>query len=191
MPLVVPVSESTSDFLEQSDSDRLAPLQSAIMSLRHTDQIAWLDACEQIRQLASRYAVAMGRRDLATLAKLFVNDVRVGRHSTGRDALRADFERQLAPLGMTILHVTNQVIDVADADHATGIVGTRAELELDGELIVQLIEYHDTYECRHGDWLFTRRTHRLWYGAPVGANPLTLAPANWPASAVGMGDLPD
>ena len=136
MPLVVPVSESTSDFLEQSDSDRLAPPQSAIMPLRHTDQIAWLDACEQIRQLASRYAVAMGRRDLATLAQLFVNDVRVGRHSTGRDALRADFERQLAPLGMTVLHVTNQVIDVADADHATGIVGTRAELELDGELIV-------------------------------------------------------
>lgn len=191
MPLVLPVSESTSDFLKQSDSDQLTPLQSTTMSLRHTDQLAWLDACEQIRQLASRYAVAMGRRDVATLAHLFVSDVRVGRHSTGRDALRADFEHQLAPLGMTVLHVTNQIIDVADADHATGVVGTRAELELDGELIVQLIEYHDTYERRQGDWLFTRRKHRLWYGAPIGTNPLTLAPANWPASAVGMGDLPD
>ncbi|MGZ0218408.1 MAG: nuclear transport factor 2 family protein, partial [Acidimicrobiales bacterium] len=74
------------------------------MSLRHTDQTAWLDACEQIRQLASRYAVAMGRHDIAALAQLFVDDVQVGRHSTGRDALRADFERQLAPLGMAVLH---------------------------------------------------------------------------------------
>lgn len=161
------------------------------MSLRHTDQTAWLDACEQIRQLASRYAVAMGRHDIPALAQLFVDDVQVGRHSTGRDALRADFERQLAPLGMTVLHVTNQVIDVEDGDHATGIVGTRAELELDGQLIVQLIEYHDTYERRHDDWLFTRRKHRLWYGAPVGTNPLDLPLANWPASAVGMGDLAD
>jgi hypothetical protein len=159
------------------------------MSLRESDPIAWTIACEEIRQLASRYAVAISRRDLDDLAALFVPHVRVGRAGSGRESLRADFERQLAPIGRCILQVTNVVIDVVDGDRATGIVGTHAELELDGDWIVQVIEYHDDYERCDGRWLFTRRRHRLWYGAPVGTNPLGLSPANWPASAIGLGDL--
>lgn len=160
------------------------------MSLRDSDRLAWLDATEQIRQLASRYAIAMSRHDVAALAALFVDDVQVGRDRFGHDELRADFARQLEPLGLSILQVTNHVIDVVDADHATGIVGTRAELEIDGEWIVQVIEYHDSYERRDGEWRFVRRKHRLWYGAPAGTSPLGLTPANWPQSATGMGDLP-
>jgi hypothetical protein len=161
------------------------------VSLRESDPIAWMLACEEIRQLASRYALAIGRRDLDALVALFVPDVRVGRAAAGRDALRADFERRLAPIGRSILQVTNVVIDVVDADRATGVVGTRAELELDGDWIIQVIEYHDDYERREGRWLFTRRRHQLWYGAPVGTNPLDLPPAHWPASAIGLGDLGD
>ncbi len=157
---------------------------------RETDPLEWLVACEQIRQLASRYAIAMGVHDADALAALFVPDVRVGRERSGHEALSADFSRQLAPLGRTILHVTNHAIDVVDADHATGIVGTRAELELGDEWVVQMIQYDDIYERRDADWLFVRRTHRLWYGAPQGRSPLGLPPANWPQSAVGMGDLP-
>lgn len=160
------------------------------MPLRDEDPLAWLVAHEQIRQLASRYAVAMGRRDFDGLAALFVPDVRVGADS-GRAALAGDFRRQLEPLGMSILHVTNHVIDVESTTEARGVVGTRAELDLDGELVVQMIEYGDTYRCVDGEWLFVRRKHRLWYGAPVGENPLGLPPANWPRSATGMGDLPD
>jgi len=160
------------------------------MSLRDTDRLAWLDATEQIRQLASRYAVAMNRHDVEALAALFVDDVQVGRDRFGHDELRTDFARQLEPLGMTVLQVTNHVIDVTDADHATGIVGTRAELELGGEWIVQVIDYHDTYERRDDRWRFVRRKHRLWYGAPIGTSPLGLPPANWPQNAVGLGDLP-
>ncbi len=164
------------------------------MALRDDDLLAWLDACEQIRQLAARYAVAMGRHDVDTLADLFVDDVRSGRDATGRAALRDDFARQLEPLGMTILHVTNHVIDVESAEIASGVVGTRAELEFPsdgvGEFVVQMIEYHDTYSCRDGEWLFVRRRHHLWYGAPLGANPLGLPAANWPENAIGLGDLP-
>lgn len=155
------------------------------------DTLAWLTACEQIRQLASRYAVALSHDDLDRLVDLFVSDVRVGRSASGRDALRDDFARQLAPLGRRILQVTNHVIDVKDADHATGVVGTRGEIELDGEWIVQVIEYHDEYRRTDEGWRFVRRHHRLWYGAPVGTSPIGLPPANWPESAVGEGDLPD
>lgn len=150
-----------------------------------------LVAYEQIRQLASRYAVSMNHRDLDALVELFTPDVRVGRDGCGRQALRDNFVEQLRPLGRSILQVTNQVIDLIDADHASGIVGTRAEIELDREWVVQLIEYHDTYERRDGRWLFARRKHLLWYGAPLGTSPVGLSPAHWPASATGRGDLPD
>lgn len=157
--------------------------------MRDGDPAAWLAGCEQIRQLASRYAIAMSHHDVDALAELFVDDVRVGRDTYGRDALRADFAQQLEPLGMTILHVTNQVIDIDTPDTASGVVSTRAEIDIDGEWITQMIEYHDTYARRDDTWLFVRRKHRLWYGAPMGTSPLGLAPANWPASATGMGDL--
>ena len=159
------------------------------MSLRSTDRLGWLDACEQIRQLASRYAVAMGDHDVDALAALFIPEVQVGRDRFGRDELKLDFARQLEPLGRTILHVTNQVIEVTDPDSATGTVGTRGELEVGDDWITQLIRYEDIYACIEGQWLFVRRKHRLWYGAPIGVNPLTLPPADWPKNAVGLGDL--
>lgn len=158
------------------------------------DPHAWLLACEEIRQLASRYAVALSRGDLDTVVALFVDDVQLGRGGDGggehgHAALRASFEELLAPLRRQILQVSNHVIDVVDADHASGVVGTRAELEIDGHWVVQLIEYHDTYRRTANGWRFVRRRHRLWYGAPLGESPLGQSPAHWPDSAVGTGDL--
>ncbi len=163
----------------------------APIDLRHTDPLAWLVACEEIRQLASRYANALDSRDLDALVELFVPDVRVGRDGAGREALRADFDRQLRAIGVSILHVANHVIDVADADHATGAVSCRGEIQEGDRWIVQSIQYRDRYERRDGRWLFVRRRHLLFYGAELGQVPLGLAPANWPASSTGAGELPD
>ena len=156
-----------------------------------SDPIPWLVAHEQIRQLASRYAVALDARDLDTLVGLFVPDVRVGSHRVGRDALRANFTEQLRDLGVTILHVANHVIDVVDEDHATGIVSCRGEIEMGAKWIVQSMQYHDVYERREGTWLFVRRHHLLFYGADVLERPIGLPPAHWPASATGKGELPE
>ena len=155
------------------------------------DPIAWLVAHEQIRQLASRYAIALDARDMDTLVSLFVDDVRVGRDLKGRDALRASFTDQVRDLGVTVLFVGNHVIDVVDADHATGIVSCRGEIEMGDRWVVQAIQYHDTYERRDGVWLFVRRRHLLFYGADMLQRPIGLPPANWPASATGKGELPE
>jgi hypothetical protein len=129
------------------------------------DDVAWLVAHEQIRQLAVRYAIALDARDLDALVALFVDDVQVGRSGRGRDALRDDFTDQLRDLGVTILHVANHVIDVVDDTRATGIVSCRAEIErgVPRVRIVQSIQYHDTYEKRGAQWLFVRRRHLLFY----------------------------
>ena len=146
---------------------------------------------EAIRQLAAWYAVAVDSRDLDLLVGLFVDDVRVGRDSYGREALRASFDTSLRGIGRSILNVGTHAIELIDDDHATGHVYCKGEIQ-DGERwIHQAILYRDTYERRDGRWYFVRRIHELWYGAEVGVNPLTLPPANWPEHHDGMGTVPE
>ena len=141
--------------------------------------------------MASRYAVALNHRNLDALVELFVADVRVGSDDVGRESLKQNMAAQLRDGHRTILQVSNHVIDVVDADHATGIVGTRAEIERGDEWVIQVIEYHDTYERRDGRWLFVRRRHHLWYGADMLTRPNVLPEANWPKSQTGKGTLPE
>ena len=82
------------------------------MTLRDTDPMAWLLASEDIRQLASRYAIHYGARDLDRLVELFVPDIRVSRDVSGRAALRSVFDEQFGGLGRIILQVNNHLIDV-------------------------------------------------------------------------------
>ena len=155
------------------------------------DPVSRLVAHEDIRQLVARYALAIDGRDLDALVALFVDDVRVGRDQFGRDALRASFDAPLRAIGVSILNVGTHVIDFSDGDNATGQVYCKAEIQ-DGERwIHQAIVYSDTYQRRDGRWYFVRRLHELFYGAEVGTNPLTLAPANWPEHHDGLGTLPE
>lgn len=151
-------------------------------------------AYEEIRQLAARYAVHADARDLDALVALFVPDVRVGREASGREALKADFDRAFRDVGVTFLQVGTHMIDLIDADHATGVVYTRGEIQDGGpdstRFIIHAIQYHDQYARREGHWLFVRRKHFLVYGAELGENPLTLEPAEWPRSQTGMGSHP-
>ena len=151
-------------------------------------------AITEIQQLAVRYAVYLDARELDKLVALYVPDVRVTRESSGRAALRADFDRSLRAVGATFLHVGNHVIDFVDGAHATGIVYCRGEIQDGGpespRWIIHAIQYHDSYELQGDRWLFARRKHLLVYGAELGVNPLTLAPAEWPKNQTGRGSVP-
>lgn len=150
-----------------------------------------LESHEAIRQLVARYALCVDTRDLDGLVGLFVSDVEVGRLGTGREALKRSFSEGFEPLGMTILSVGTQVIDLIDADHATGEVYCTGEIERDGALLRQAILYRDAYRREEGAWRFVRREHLLWYSAPLGVDPRGLAPADWPRGHVGRGTLPE
>jgi SnoaL-like domain len=155
------------------------------------DVIARLVAHDEIRLLASRYAVAVDSRDLDDLVELFIPDVQVGRDRSGRSALRDDFEASLSAVGVTILNMGTHAIDLLDHDHATGTVYCTGEIQVGDAWIRQAILYRDTYERRDGTWLFVRRLHELWYGAALEPNPLEQEPARWPASATGRGTVPE
>ncbi|CAN5429103.1 nuclear transport factor 2 family protein [soil metagenome] len=154
-------------------------------------RIEQLIAHDQIRLLASRYAVAVDSRDLDTLVALFVDDVQVGRSAFGRAALKSSFQDSLSSVGVTILQVTTHVIDLIDADHATGIVYCAGQVQDDEQWIHQSILYRDDYERRDGSWLFVRRTHELFHGVAAVVNPLGQEPANWPQRSFGRGTAPE
>lgn len=156
-----------------------------------------LIAHDEIRMLAHRYALAIDSRDLDTLVGLFVDDVQVGAHIRGREALRGFFDRALREVGVTVLQVGGHVIDVdGDGEHATGTVYCRGGVQHlardggPGPWVEQAIAYLDTYERRDGTWLFVRRDHHLFYGVETAERPLDQEPAHWPASPTGVGTLP-
>ena len=164
------------------------------MTDSNSASLARLIAYEEIRQLASRYAVYSDARDMDSLVDLYIPNVRVGRDTYGHEALRLDFDAAFRGVGVTFLHVGNHVIDLVDDDHATGILYCRGEIQDGGpqsdRWIIHAIQYHDTYDRVEGRWLFVRRKHFLVYGAELGVNPLGLEPANWPTSQTGMGSHP-
>lgn len=155
------------------------------------NEIERLLARDEIRQLAHRYAQAVDARDIDTLVALFVSDVRVGRDQTGSEALRADFERQLRGIGVSILFVGNHVIDFDDETAGHGVVYCKAEVQEGENWSHQAIQYHDTYEKRGNRWQFVRRKHLLWYAAHQDKNPLDQSPVDWPRGTIGRGTVPE
>ena len=153
-------------------------------------EIDRLVAYEEIRQLASRYALAVNLRDLDALVELFVDDVRARNGRSGRAALRDDFAHAIRNAEVDILDVTTHVIDLIDRDHAAGTVYSRAELGDRRRWERQAIAYEDKYTCRDGLWYFVRRNHRLFYGVDAGPSPLDQEPAEWPRRRIGRGSVP-
>jgi hypothetical protein len=105
--------------------------------------------------------------------------------------LRASFESSLSAVGVTILQVGTHVIDLVDADHASGNVYCSGQVQDGDAWVHQAILYRDTYERRDGTWLFVRRVHELFHGVAAPTNPLHQPPAEWPRSATGRGTAPE
>jgi len=140
--------------------------------LRH--RIERLDALEQIRMLASRYALALDSRDVPTLVSLFVDDVQTGDGGVGHDALAAWFDPILRPYRTTFHFIGNHVIDFQDEDHATGVVYCRPEHEVGDLWVVMPMQYWDRYERRDGEWRFRSRRPVVFYAADVLEHPLRV-----------------
>ncbi len=150
-----------------------------------------MEALDQIRQLASRYALAVDTRNLDDLAALFVEDVRVGKDSHGREAIKEWYGRSLERFGTSIHFVGNHVIDFVSAEEATGVVTCHDELEMNGEWHVGKIQYWDNYVRRDGAWYFKRRKLQRWYMVDALTRPGHGAGVNVDPGKLQVGQLPD
>lgn len=157
-----------------------------------------LESLAAIQQLPHRYALALDSRDMDALVALFVPDVRVGRDTHGRDALKAWFTHTMSKT-RTSIHLTgNHVVDFDDADHARGFVYCRDQLERpDGRWEIGDLQYWDTYARIEAEWCFVRRRFHRWYicdalerprhGAGVGSGHDALSTAQLPEAFASWG----
>jgi SnoaL-like domain len=147
-------------------------------------RIERLEALDEIRQLAAKYAVALDMHDLDALVNLFVDDVGVPDKHHGRAALRAWYDTAMRRDVLGSAHgVLGHVIDVHDADHASGLVYSRNDLEAESVWVTELLAYLDSYERRSGHWYFVRRTPLFWYRSDITDPPAGPEKMRWPDSA--------
>jgi len=154
-------------------------------------RIERLEAIETIRQLASRYALAIDVRDPDALMELFEEDVQVGRDRFGRAALKEWFDNILRNRIKQTAHIVmNHVIEFESEEAAYGLVYCRAEHELDHRFVVQQMQYWDTYVGRAGHWYFRRRIPLAWYATDVLDRPVGEQKVRLPDQAPREGELP-
>jgi len=124
-----------------------------------------MESYAAIQQLASRYARWLDARDMDGVVSLFSPDVQVGSDGRGRVALRSWLSALMSQMRTTVHLVANHVIDFQDADHATGVVYCRDELErpAEGKWLVGTLQYWDEYRRVGGKWCFDRRRIHRWY----------------------------
>jgi len=146
--------------------------------LRRIDRLESLD---EIRQLAAKYSLALDMRDMNALAGLFPEDVRVGKGSTGREALRAWLDQTMRQqFTGTSHHIGNHIIEFDDPDHARGVVYSKNEHETPTDWVIMQMMYVDDYERIGGRWYFKRRLPLYWYATDLNKPPLGEKKMRWP-----------
>jgi hypothetical protein len=158
-------------------------------------RIERIEAHLAIQQLAIRYAMAVDARDLDAWVDCFRPDVDMGRHGTGREALRRYIDPMVRRFYRSVHQICGHRIELANPDpdpdpdpaagpdRATGAVYCRAEHEVGEEWIVMAICYFDEYARVDGEWFFSRRRERHWYAADVTRTPQSAGFAGWAGSS--------
>lgn len=142
-----------------------------------------LESLDQIRQLPAKYALCLDMRDMDMMVTLFPDDVRVGKDSSGRQALRVYMDRTLrSPFTGTSHHIGGHIIEFDDADHAHGIVYSKNEHETGDEWVIMQMMYSDEYVRRDGQWFFARRLPLYWYATDLNKPPVGDQKMRWPDS---------
>lgn len=153
------------------------------MTDAHEDIIRRLDRLEsrdEIRQLISKYTLALDMRDMDALAGLFVPDVKVGER-TGRAALRDWLDDTMRrQFDGTSHHVGSTVIEFTGADDAVGVVYSKNEHETGAEWVIMQMLYYDRYRRVDGRWCFARRQPLYWYATDLNKPPVGSRKMRWP-----------
>lgn len=158
-------------------------------SVTTAQRLSRAEARFEIGQLPIRYALAVDQRDVDAWVSLFVEDVQLGRHGTGRDALRTLIDAQLRWFYRSIHLICGHRIelgpDIGDdgPETATGHVYCRAEHEVDDRWIVMAIRYDDNYRRVGNEWMFERRLEHHWYATDLHERPQDVDFDSWGVGA--------
>ncbi|MBK6491292.1 MAG: nuclear transport factor 2 family protein [Sphingomonadales bacterium] len=163
-------------------------MEYAVASLE--ERIDRLESLDAIRQLPAKYALALDMRDMDAMVSLFPVDVRVGKDSSGRHALRAYMDRTLrSPFTGTSHHIGGHIIEFDDPDHAHGIVYSKNEHETGDEWVLMQMMYADDYVRTEGRWYFARRLPLYWYATDQNKPPIGPKKMRWPGTEWAEGNF--
>nr|WP_298380771.1 nuclear transport factor 2 family protein [uncultured Halomonas sp.] len=155
-------------------------------------RLARLEAIDEIRQLAGKYALSLDMRDLDAHVGLFAPDIRVGRERVGREHLKAWVDDTLRhQFTGTSHHIGQHIIELADEDHAVGVVYSKNEHETGAEWVIMQMLYWDDYERIDGRWYFRRRLPCYWYASDLNKPPIGDMKMRWPGREPYVGTFHD
>lgn len=127
----------------------------------------------ELRELVTRYGLAVDDRDIGTLASLFTAAARFRSrdgvmNAVGRDAVLEQFRARFSALGPTN-HVAHEQICTFGHDRncATGVVTSHAEVWRHGRAYIAALRYEDGYRREDGRWRFNDRLLSFFYYLPV------------------------
>lgn len=142
-----------------------------------------LESLDSIRQLAAKYSLALDMRDMDAMVNLFEKNVRVGKHASGRQALRAYMDGTLrSPFTGTSHHIGGHIIEFDDPDHAHGVCYSKNEHETGDEWVIMQMMYADNYVRVDGRWYFARRLPLYWYATDLNKPPIGDNKMRWPGT---------
>lgn len=144
-----------------------------------------------IADLAVRYCLAMDDGDYDGLREMYTEKTTMGQ-IVGRHEVVDMLRTIRAGYGRTIHIPEAHTITLVDDTHATGIVLSHAELDIQHTTVHTYIRYYDDYE-RGGDgaWRFARRTLKFAYAVPFAQMDESLTgvdPVRWPGTAPAPAD---
>lgn len=140
-----------------------------------------VESRDEIRQLISKYSLALDMRDIDALAGLFVPDVKVGRNESGREALRTWLDHTMREqFEGTSHHVGTTIIEFLTPERAVGIVYSKNEHETGPEWVIMQMMYFDHYARVDRRWYFERRQPLYWYATDLNKPPVGLRKMRWP-----------
>lgn len=146
--------------------------------LRRLDRI---ESRDEIRQLVSKYSLALDMRDMDAMANLFVPDVKVGRGSSGRQALRDWLDDTMRrQFDGTSHHVGTTIIEFIGTEEAVGVVYSKNEHETGAEWVIMQMMYYDHYRRVDGRWCFEKRQPLYWYATDLNRPPIGSRKMRWP-----------
>jgi hypothetical protein len=120
-----------------------------------------------IQDLVVRYCIATDSGDREALRALFTDGARVA-GETGGDKVVELLHSIRATYGRTIHTPEAHLVEFSDDQHATGLVLSHAELDIQGRSVHTAIRYHDEYERgADGAWRFAARTLKFSYALPI------------------------
>lgn len=142
-----------------------------------------IEAHIAIQQLAARYARAVDSRDIDALSRLYTPDIDFSRYGFGKGpaGAAAFFDGILTRFYRSMHQLCGHVIDITDADHATGTVYCRVEHEDGGDWIIQLMTYFDRYRRVDGVWLIDDRRPNWLYTGDARDLPQDVNFVRWPS----------